>query len=220
MANKTLNTNHALYQYILSISLRDSSVQQNLRNENADTEMGIMQISPDQAQFIALLIKLIQAEKIIEVGTFTGYSTLVMANALPDHGKIIACDINKAWTDIALHHWQQANVDHKIDLYLAPAADTLDKLINDGNANQFDVIFIDADKINYLNYYERGLTLVKPGGLICVDNVLWGGNVIDNADQSDDTVAIRDFNAFLHTDDRVDISLVPIGDGLSLARKK
>jgi len=220
MARHTLNTDQNLYQYILSVSLRDSEAQQNLRNENDDLEMGIMQISPDQAQFMALLIKLTQAEKIIEVGTFTGYSALVMANALPDNGKIIACDINKEWTDIARRHWQQAGVSNKIDLKLAPAIDTLDQLISAGNASQFDIAFIDADKTNYQHYYERCLKLIKPGGLICIDNVLWGGSVIDNTDQSADTVAIRDFNTFLHHDERVDISLVPIGDGLSLARKK
>jgi len=219
MARTTLNTNQDLYQYLLSVSIRDTETQQKLRNDNAALEMGAMQISPDQAQFMALLIKLTQAENIIEVGTFTGYSALVMASALPDNGKIIACDINKEWTDIAKHHWQHAKVDQKIDLRLAPAIETLDKLIADGNTNQFDIAFIDADKTNYQHYYERCLSLIKPGGLICIDNVLWGGSVIDDTDQSEDTVAIRAFNTFLHTDKRVDISLLPIGDGLSLARK-
>lgn len=220
MGKQTLNLNDNLYQYLLSVSLKETPVQKALREETDKLEWRIMQISSDQGQFMALLVKLINARKVIEVGTFTGYSALTLAQALPDDGAIIACDINEEWTNIGKRYWSEAGVANKIDLRLAPALDTLNKLVQDGQSESFDFSFIDADKQNQLQYYELCLKLTRPGGLIAVDNVLWGGSVADPEDQKQDTVAIRQFNEFVFKDDRVEISLVPIGDGLTLARKK
>jgi len=220
MGKHTLNITDSLYDYLLSVSLQETPVQQALRTETDKMEEAMMQISPDQGQFMALLIKLVNAEKIIEVGTFTGYSALTMALALPDHGTIIACDISEEWTSMGQRYWQQAGVADKIDLRLAPAVDTLKSLIADDQSEQYDFAFIDADKQNYLHYYEYCLQLMRPGGLIAIDNVLWGGSVVDQSDEKPDTIAIREFNRFVSNDDRVDISLVPIGDGLTLAHKK
>jgi O-methyltransferase len=180
----------------------------------------MMQVSADQAQFMALMLKLINARRVLEIGTFTGYSALVMADALPNGGEIIACDKSEEWTNMGKGYWRQAGLDHKINLRLAPALDTLKQLVDDAQQNTFDAAFIDADKTNILNYYEYCLTLVRPGGLIMIDNVLWGGSVIDPGKQDDDTNAIREANSFVFQDERVDMSLVPIGDGLTLARKK
>ncbi len=220
MGKKTLNVDDTLYDYMLSVSLRDTALQKALREETDQLEWGVMQISADQAQFMALLAKLTNARKVIEVGTFTGYSALVVAQALPDDGKLIACDVNEEWTAIARRYWQDAKVADKIDLRLAPAMETLSTLVAEGQAGSFDFAFIDADKQNQLQYYELCLQLIRPGGLIAVDNVLWGGSVANPENQSEDTVAIRRCNDFLYGDERVDISLVPIGDGLTLARKR
>src|SRR5437660_6229449 len=172
-----------------------------------------MQISPEQCQFMALLLHLIDARRTIEVGVFTGYSSLSVALALPDDGKVIACDVSEEWTSIARRYWREAGVANKIDLRLRPALETLDRLLADGRAGAFDFAFIDADKENYLNYYERCLRLVRPGGLIAIDNVLWHGDVIDPAKQDPDTRAIREFNERVSRDDRVWISMLPISDG-------
>ena len=220
MGKQTLNLNDNLYDYLLSVSLRDSPIQQQLREETDKLEWGMMQISADQAQFMFLLMKLINAKRIIEIGTFTGYSALVMADALPDDGEIIACDTSEEWTAIARDYWQQGGTASKIDLRLAPALDTLKSLITAGQTESFDAAFIDADKQNMLNYYKYCLQLIRPGGLIMIDNVLWGGSVADPNKNDDDTNAIRATNQFILRDDRVDISLVPIGDGLTLARKR
>ncbi|WP_455204957.1 O-methyltransferase [Kaarinaea lacus] len=220
MSNKTLFLNDQIHNYLLSVSLRDTAIQRQLREETAKLELGIMQIAPEQAQFMALLVQLTQARKIIEIGVFTGYSALAMAQALPEEGRIVACDISEPWTSIAKRHWQQAGVAEKIQLHLAPALQTLEKLINKDERNSFDLAFIDADKVNYLEYYEACLKLLRPKGLLLVDNVLWGGSVADRTKNDDDTNAIRAFNESLYSDDRVDISLVPIGDGLTLAIKK
>lgn len=220
MGKQTLNLTDSLYDYLISASVRETPIQQALREATDKMEWGIMQISPDQGQFMALLIKMINAERIIEVGTFTGYSALCMALALPTHGHIIACDINKTWTAMARDYWQQAGVANKIELRLAPASETLSMLVEDGQSANFDFAFIDADKQNYQHYFELCLQLIKPGGIIAVDNVLWGGSVADPTNQQDDTVAIRLFNQQLSQDPRVEISLVPIGDGLTLALKK
>ena len=220
MGKQTLDLTGDLYSYLLDVSLRESPELKALRKETDELDNAQMQISPDQGQFMALLVKLIAAKQIIEIGTFTGYSTLVMAQALPDIGKIIDCDNSEKWTAIATKHCQLAGVNERIDLRLAPALQTLQLLIDDGHASQFDLVFIDADKVNILNYFEHSMVLLKAGGVVLVDNVLWSGSVIDKRDQSDDTCSIRDFNQFLLQDDRVEISMIAIGDGLTIARKK
>ena len=179
-----------------------------------------MQIAPEQGQFMALLVELIGARRIIEVGTFTGYSALCMAEAMPVDGTLICCDVSDEWTGIARGFWREAGVEERIDLRLAPALQTLDTLLAQGKVGQFDLAFIDADKGNYAHYFERCLTLLRPGGLILIDNTLWDGRVADPEDKEEDTRAIRAFNDQLLEDRRVTISLVPIGDGLTLARKR
>jgi predicted O-methyltransferase YrrM len=216
---KNLALDETLYNYLLSVSLQEAEVLKQLRKKTATLPMSVMQIAPEQGQFMALLVKLISAKKTLEIGVFTGYSTLVIALALPEDGKIIACDIDRQYTEIARQYWQQANVNHKIDLHIAPALETLDKLIAQGQENTFDFAFIDADKNNYSNYYERALKLIRPGGLIAIDNVLWSGKVADPKDTDKRTISIREFNQKLHQDPRVSISLLPIADGLTLAMK-
>jgi predicted O-methyltransferase YrrM len=182
--------------------------------------MSVMQIAPEQGQFMALLVRLMDARKTLEIGVYTGYSTLCVASALPADGRLVACDISESWTAVAQRYWREAGVIGKIDLRLAPALETLDQLIQAGEAGTFDFAFIDADKENYLAYYEQVLELLRPGGLIAIDNTLWSGSVIDASCQDADTRAIRAFNKALHTDTRVHISLVPIADGLTFALKR
>lgn len=220
MSNRTLNLTDTVYDYLLAHSLRESPLLKQLREETATLEMARMQISPEQGQLLNLLVKLLGARQIIEIGVFTGYSALCMAEALPADGRLVACDINQEWTDIARRYWQQAGVHKQIELLLAPADKTLQKLIDTGNANSFDFAFIDADKSHYLTYYEQCLKLIRRGGLIAIDNTLWNGDVADPAVNDTDTQAIRDLNDALHSDSRVDISLLPIGDGLTLAHKR
>ena len=220
MANRTVQINDELYNYIMHTSLREPEILRLLREETAQLDMSIMQIAPEQGQFMSLLMKIIGARRVIEVGVFTGYSSLCMAMSLPADGKIIACDINREWTDMAKRYWREAGQSDKIDLKLGPATKTLQDLLDSGEFGSFDFAFIDADKQNYREYYELCLQLVRPGGLLAIDNVLWGGAVVDQADSSEDTVAIRRLNNLIRDDDRVDISLVPIGDGLMLARQK
>jgi caffeoyl-CoA O-methyltransferase len=220
MSRQTLNLTDRLYDYLLDVSLREPPLLARLREETAKVPMAEMQISPEQGQFMALLVELIGARRTLEVGTFTGYSALAVALALPPEGRVITCDINEEMTAIARRYWTEAGVAGKIDLRLAPAVDTLDGLLADGQAGQFDFAFIDADKTNYLAYYERTLGLLRSGGLIAVDNVLWNGAVADPKRQDDDTSAIRAFNEALHADERVSLSLLPISDGLTLARKR
>lgn len=210
----------ALYAYLQTVSLRESVVLQRLREETAREPMAMMQIAPEQGQFMQLLVKALGIRHAIEVGVFTGYSSLCVALAMPDDGRIIACDVNRKWTDIARRYWKEAGVDHKIDLRLAPATQTLDALIGDGLAGKFDFVFIDADKAGYMTYYERALVLLRPGGLIAVDNTLWNGSVADETNQTEDTRAIRKLNLHIHADQRVDMSMLPIGDGLTLALKR
>lgn len=220
MANQTLGLGENLYKYLLAVSLREPEILTQLRQVTANRPMGQMQIAPEQGQFMALLVQLIGAKKTLEIGVFTGYSSLAVALALPDDGKIIACDISEEYTSMARHYWQLAGVADKIDLRIAPALETLDDLINQGESGSFDFAFIDADKSNYDNYYERALKLVRKGGLIAIDNVLWSGRVADPEIQDNRTQKIRDFNQKLHADSRVNLSLVPIADGLTLAMKK
>jgi predicted O-methyltransferase YrrM len=220
MSRKTSMLEGHLYEYLLSVSLRETPAQRALREETDRLENANMRTSSEQVQFMALLLKLIGARRVIEVGTFTGYGTLAMASVLPEDGRVVTCDISEEWTTIARRHWRSASVDEKIDLRIAPALETLDDLLADGSAGSFDFAFIDADKENIRQYYERCLALSRPGGLMAVDNVLWGGRVVDPSDRDESTQAIREFNQFLHHDDRVDISLVPIADGLFLARRR
>ncbi len=219
MQKKDLGLDQQLYEYLLSVSVKETEVLQKLREETANHPGAIMQIAPEQGQFMALLVQLLGAKKTLEIGVFTGYSSLVVALALPAEGKIIACDIDEESTAIARRYWQQAGVADKIDLRIAPALETLDQLIEEGQTNTFDFAFIDADKRNYENYYEKALQLIRPGGLIAVDNVLWFGRVADPQDEDKRTIAIRAFNQKLAQDQRVKISLVPIADGLTLALK-
>jgi caffeoyl-CoA O-methyltransferase len=219
MSNSTLFLNERVYEYLLSISLREDDLLRQLREETAREKSSNMQIAAEQGQFMALLVKLIAANKALEIGTYTGYSSLCIAKAMSQQGQLICCDTSAQWTAIAQRYWDQAELAHKIDLRLAPALDTLDGLLAEGHEGEFDFAFIDADKQNYLNYYERCLQLLRPGGIVAVDNTLWNGAVADPDNRETDTLAIRDFNHRLHKDDRVDLSLVPIGDGLSLVRK-
>lgn len=220
MSHYTLNLTPQLYQYMLSASLREPKVLQELREETVKLPGSQMQISPEQGQFMALLMELLNAKKTIDIGVYTGYSALAVALALPEEGRVIGCDINPETSLIAKTFWQKAGVDHKIDLRLVPALETLDKLNTQGEAETFDFVFIDADKQNYLNYYEKSLPLLRRGGIVMIDNVLWGGDVADTTVNDASTVAIRAFNNVLHNDERVTISLLPLGDGVTLARKR
>lgn len=219
MSNQTLHLTDDLYQYVLANSLREHPAQTALRTAMTQHRYGGMQISPEQGQFMAMLIRLTGAKKLIEIGVFTGYSSLTMALALPDDGSILACDISDEYTRTAREYWERAGVAHKIRLQLRPAVDTLDARLAAGEASQYDFAFIDADKAGYDSYYERCLQLLRPGGLIAIDNTLWSGRVAAYADDVD-TLALQRLNSKLHTDDRVDLSLLPIGDGLTLARKR
>ncbi|WP_421877916.1 O-methyltransferase [Pacificispira sp.] len=221
MSRKTLNLDSTLYDYLISNSLRETPIQARLREETAALGGPAgMQVSPEQGQLLAFLASLIGAKRIVEVGTFTGYSSLAVALALPADGRITCCDVSEEWTAIAQRYWDQAGVAGKIELRLAPASETLDALVSEEGVDKVDMAFIDADKGNYDGYYEACLTLVRPGGLIAIDNVLWGGSVADPSNKSADTEAIRALNAKLKEDRRIDLSLLPIGDGLTLCRKR
>ena len=220
MSTRTLPLDDALYDYLLAASLREPPVLERLRAETSGMTHALMQISPEQGQFMALLIKLIGARRCLEVGTFTGYSSLAVALALPDDGRILACDIDEDFTAVARRYWHEAGVAEKIDLRLAPALETLQAEIEAGAAGTYDFAFIDADKENYAGYFEACLTLLRRGGLMAVDNVLWSGKPAQPDADDELTEAIRAFNAQLHVDERVDISLLPLGDGLTLARKR
>ena len=219
MTRKTLNITEQIHDYLLSVSLRETDIQRELRAETAKQPQAMMQIAPDQGQFMALLIQLMQAKKIIEIGVYTGYSSLCMAMALPADGLIVACDINKDYTDIARRYWQKAGVADKINLILAPAIQTLDKLLAQGEQETYDFVFVDADKPEYPDYYERSLQLIRPGGLIVIDNVLWYGKPADPDEKDKDTLAIREFNEMLYQDKRVKVNLLTIADGVTLALK-
>lgn len=220
MTKKTLGLDDRLHNYFLSISGRESDILRSLRKETSAHSLSRMQIAPEQGQFMALLVQLLGATKTLEIGVFTGYSSLAVALALPAQGKIVACDINEDYTAVARSYWQRAGVADKIDLRIAPALETLDRLIESGEADTFDFAFIDADKQNYDNYYERALQLVRVGGLIAIDNVFWGGQVADPTVEDANTKAIRALNAKLVQDERISLSVVPIADGLTLALKR
>ena len=220
MGRETLQLSGAVYQYLQDHSLRESNVLRQLREETATLKEARMQLSPEQGQLLAFLVELTGARKAIEVGTFTGYSALCVATALPNDGHLVACDVSETWTAIGRRYWKEAGVLDKINLCIAPALETLDKLLATGEANSFDFALIDADKENYEVYYERILTLLRVGGLVLADNVLWSGKVADPDDTEESTLAIRVFNRKVHKDDRVSLSMLPIGDGMTLIRKR
>lgn len=220
MSNRTIEVTEQVWEYLVRETVREPPLLARLREETAKLPMARMQIAPEQGRFMAFLVELIGARRTIEIGVFTGYSSLSVALALPADGRIVACDVSDEWTQIARRYWAEAGVADKIDLRLAPALTTLDALIAEGAAGSFDFAFIDADKPSYLAYYERCLTLLRSGGLIAVDNALWGGAVADPSNSDDNTRAIRELNARVVDDSRVTQSLVPIGDGLMLARKR
>lgn len=221
MSNRTLNLDERLHEYLLSVSLREPAILRRLREETAAMPEHNMQIAPEQGQFMALLVQLTGVRRAIEIGTFTGYSALAVALAMPDDGRVVCCDTSEEYTDIARKYWDEAGVADKIELRIAPALETLDELLDDPDQpRNFDFAFIDADKTNYDNYFERCFDLLKSDGLVAIDNTLWGGKVADTSDLDEDTVAIRALNEKLYADDRIDLSLVPIADGLTLCRKR
>lgn len=209
-----------LAQYLRSVSVRESDVLRRLREETASYPNASMQVSPELGNFLAFLVRAINARRCLEIGVFTGYSSTAVALALPDNGELVACDRNQEWTSVACRYWREAGVHRKVALRLGPALRSLDVLLEQGNAGSFDFAFIDADKSNYLNYYERVLKLLRRGGVVAVDNVLWKGQVIGEADLDSDTIAIREFNAMLAKDERIFLSMLVMRDGLSLAMKK
>lgn len=220
MSNRTISLDDTLYRYLVDHSVRDTPEQEALRELTLKHPYAQMQIAPEQGQLMALLVKLMGARRIIEIGTFTGYSALCMAQALPMDGKLTCCDVSDEWTSLGRPYWQAAGVEDRIDLRIAPALETLTSLLQQGQRRTFDMAFIDADKSNYQHYYEACLQLLRPGGLIMFDNTLWGGSVANPAKNDTDTCALRELNALLHKDKRIDISMLPIGDGLTLARKR
>jgi caffeoyl-CoA O-methyltransferase len=220
MSTRTIALDDRLYHYLQAVSLREPDVLVRLRAETARLPAAGMQVSPEQGQFMALLVRLLGARRCLEVGTFTGYSALACALALPPDGRLVTLDISAEWTAVARRHWLEAGVADRIDLRLGPAAGSLAALLAEGAADSFDFAFIDADKTGYDGYYELALQLVRPGGLIAFDNVLWSGRVADPNAQDADTTALRALNRKLHADPRVDLSMLPIGDGLTLARRR
>lgn len=220
MSSRTLTMTENLSRYLQSTGLRESAAAARLREETAKLPWAMMQISPEQGALMQMLVRLTGAVRTLEVGTFTGYSALVVAEALPAHGRVLACDVSAEWTAIGARHWREAGVADKVDLRLAPGLETLDALLAAGESGRFDFAFIDADKSNYDGYYERALKLLRQGGLVGVDNTLWSGAVADPARDDADTRAIRALNAKIRADERVDMVLLPIGDGLTLARKR
>ena len=221
MSNEFLALSELLYAYIMNNSLREPDVLRRLREETLATNPHAgMAISPVQGQFMMFLLKLIGAKKTLEVGVFTGYSSICTALAIPADGQVYACDVSEEWTSVARRYWVEAGVSDKITLKLAPANETLDALLADGHAGTFDFAFIDADKSNYDGYYERALKLVRKGGLLVFDNMLWYGKVADLSVADEDTAALRALNAKLHGDERVFASLIAVGDGMNLAIKQ
>ena len=220
MSSRNVYIDDKIYDYILNNSLRDMPILEKLREETIKMPDGRMQISSDQGQFMALLVRMLGVKKIVEVGTFTGYSSLVMALALPENGQIVACDISEEYTEVAQRFWQEAGVVDKIDLRLGLAVETLTEILSNGEAGTFDMAFIDADKRNYKVYYEKCLELLRPGGLILIDNVLWYGKPAILEETDTNTTAIRNFNKNIYKDERVEMSMITVGDGLTLALKR
>ena len=220
MSRRSWSIDDKVRKYLLDHSLREPEPAAALRAATAKLPYGGMQISPEQGQLMGLLVHAIGARRAIEIGTFTGYSALWVALALPSDGRLVCCDVSAEWTALGKPYWEQAGIAGKIDLRLAPAMDTLDRLLADGQAGAYDFAFIDADKTGYDGYYERCLKLLRRGGLVAIDNVLWGGDVADPKKRSADTLALRALNRKLHHDARVSLSMLPVGDGLTLALKR
>jgi predicted O-methyltransferase YrrM len=220
MAKKTIGISDELAAYVLEVGTREPDVLDRLREETEALPQHRMQIPPEQGAFLAFLVELTGARRCIEVGTFTGYSSAAMALALPEDGQLICCDVSEEWTSVARRYWDEAGVAGKIDLRIAPAADTLDQLLADGEEGAFDFAFIDADKTGYDGYYERLLRLIRPGGLIAVDNTLWGGEVVNSDADDADTRALQAFNVKLAGDERITLCLLPVADGVTLARRR
>lgn len=218
MSSGSIGLSDELNAYLEQFGVRESAVLRRLREETAQMPESQMQIAVEEGALLALLVQLSGARRIVEVGTFTGYSSTAMALALPPGGEIVCCDVSKEYTDVALRAWSEAGVADRVELRLAPAVETLDGLLATGGAGSFDMAFIDADKESYAAYYERALLLVRRGGLIAIDNVLWSGRVADPGNQEESTLAIRALNTAIATDARVDVAMVPIADGLTLAR--
>lgn len=219
MSSGILSYTSSLRQYVWQYGLREHPALKELRTETEKLPSSMMQICPEQGALMGNLIRLIAAKKTIEVGTYTGYSAMAVALALPDDGQVVACDVSEEWTSVAKKAWEKAGIANKIDLQLAPASNTLDALLAEGKEGSFDFAFIDADKTNYQIYYEQCFKLIRQGGVIVIDNVLWGGAVTDSNRNDADTEAIRDLNQFIATDERVSISMIPVGDGLTVAVK-
>lgn len=219
MASRSLGLDDRTAEYLRAVSVTDTPILKRLREETAKQPMAVMQISPEQGQFMAFLVRLLDVRRAIEVGTFTGYSALVTASALPAQGKLVCCDVSEEWTAIGKRYWVEAGVAHKIDLRLGPAKATLDAMIAAGESGLYDFAFIDANKEDYGAYYEACLRLIRPGGVVAIDNVLWSGKVADPADTTKETTAIRALNDTIKADARVERCMVPIGDGLTLCRK-
>lgn len=220
MSNKSIGLSDELHEYLLSVSLRESAVMEQLRDETAGHPKANMQIAPEQAQFFQFLVQLIGARRTLEIGVFTGYSALAVAEVLSPSGEVVACDISEEYTEVARRYWEKAGVANRIDLRIAPAAETLEALLDDGQAGTFDFSFIDADKETYDTYYERSLELLRPGGVIALDNVFRDGRVTDPDVEDESVRAIQDLNEKLHTDDRVDLTMLPVADGVTLAMKR
>ena len=220
MSRSTLKLTDSVYDYMLEHSLRESEACRLLREETAPMKMGMMQVSPEQGQFMAFLVRLTETRRALEIGTFTGYSALCVAQALPSDGRLVCCDVSEEWTSVGQRYWQSAGVSDKINLKIGPATETLQALREDGEEGRYDFAFIDADKENYLVYYENVLSLLRTGGVLLIDNVLWGGSVANPGKNDDDTNAIRTLNQHLHGDDRVLLSMLPVGDGLTLVMKQ
>lgn len=220
MSHVHLQMTDELISYLRASSPEESDVLKRLRQETESHPRGRMQITPEQGNFFALLIRLMNAKKTLEIGVFTGYSSISVAQALPQDGKLIACDLSEEFTAVARRYWKEAGLESKIDLRLGPALESLEKLKEEGHAGSFDFAFIDADKTNYRNYYEQSLTLLRPGGLIALDNVLWGGDVLNQSTDDQDTIALQQINEWICRDERVSSCMLPVGDGLTLALKK
>jgi predicted O-methyltransferase YrrM len=218
MSNRSIGLDENLHAYLLEVGVREHPVLAALREETARMPNHNMQIAPEQGALLALLVRLGNVRRIVEIGTFTGYSSTAMALALPPDGRILCCDVNREWTDVARRAWTDAGVADRVELRLGPALETLDQLLADGGKNTFDMAFIDANKSDYDGYYEAALRLLRPGGLVAIDNVLWSGRVADPSDRDEDTDAIRALNAKIAADERVEVAMTPVGDGLTLAR--